>query len=70
MGAGDGGVDREGQRKEVSFEGHAGVCQGDSGRKKYSRQRMIGEKSMNVREINVQATGNRKRLRQKARLRG
>ena len=59
---------RECQRQEVSFKGHAGICQEDSGRKKYSRQRDDMRKNHEC--AGDKCLGNRKRLGQKARLRG
>lgn len=59
---------REWQRQEVSFEGHVGVCQEDSGRKKYFRQ---GDDRRKKHErAGDKCSGNRKQLGQKARLRG
>ena len=59
---------RECQRQEVSFKGHAGICQEHSGRKKYSRQRDDMRKKQEC--AGDKCLGNRKQLGQKARLRG
>ena len=52
---------RECQRQEVSFKGHAGICQ-------YSRQRDDMRKKQEC--AGDKCLGNRKQLGQKARLRG
>ena len=59
---------RECQRQEVSFKRQAGICQEDSGRKKYSRQRDDMRKKHEC--AGDKCLGNRKWLGQKARLRG